>query len=252
MPKKKTLAEVKSAFYEVWGDRFVYDHITEDNYVNMSKKVPVECRKHGVFFIEPSRHISGTGCKRCGEKRWGRILGGVAINGYDDYVKKDRVYSVWTDIIRRCYDKRKQGKHKSYKLCSVCEEWLDFRNFKKWYDENYVEGYAVDKDILIIGNKVYSPDTCCFVPKEINSMFRTSKKRDLPIGVKKACNRYCAIQTCGDARKYIGSFETVEEARDTVNKVRKEHFYKIAKIYKDNGGISQKVYDAIIKRIESF
>ena len=43
MPRKKTLDEVKTTFKKVWGDRYIYDHITEENYVNLNTKVPVEC-----------------------------------------------------------------------------------------------------------------------------------------------------------------------------------------------------------------
>ena len=56
-------------------------------------------------------------------------------------------------------------KRNSRLICSVCEEWKHFSNFKKWFDENYIEGFDIDKDILIKGNKVYSPEACSFVPR---------------------------------------------------------------------------------------
>lgn len=54
--------------------------------------------------------------------------------------------------------------------------WKYLSNFKKWYDEHYVEGWHLDKDILMQGNKFYSPETCCFVPFEINVLFRRRTK----------------------------------------------------------------------------
>lgn len=48
-------------------------------------------------------------------------------------------------------------------------------SFKKWFDENYIKGYELDKDILIKGNRIYSPDTCCFVPSFINRLYTSSK-----------------------------------------------------------------------------
>lgn len=94
--------------------------------------------------------------------------------------RKFKSYETWRDMIRRCYDKKiQEEKHKSYKNCSVCEEWHNYSNFKEWFDINYYElkgeSITLDKDILIKGNKVYSPETCIFVPKSINSMFN---KRD--------------------------------------------------------------------------
>lgn len=65
MAKKKTLGEVKSAFREVWGDRYIYDHITEDNYINTRTKAPVECKEHGIFYITPHDHIQKHGCAYC-------------------------------------------------------------------------------------------------------------------------------------------------------------------------------------------
>ena len=59
-----------------------------------------------------------------------------------------------------------------------------------------MEGWQLDKDILIKGNKIYSPDTCCFVPSEINNLFVGCNKSrgSLPIGVtfNKRLKRYVA------------------------------------------------------------
>ena len=82
--------------------------------------------------------------------------------------------------------------------CTVCEEWLNYSNFKVWYDQNRIKGMALDldKDILFKGNKVYSPETCCFVPHAINTLFLNGKKNrgDLPLGVhfdKSKGRNYC-------------------------------------------------------------
>ena len=58
---------------------------------------------------------------------------------------------------------------------------------------------CLDKDILIKGNKIYSQDTCIFVPKAINSLF-TNRKRfrgEYPIGVYKGKKIFSVeISTC--------------------------------------------------------
>lgn len=81
-------------------------------------------------------------------------------------------YNTWSAMLARCY---KPSQQESYIGCTVCKEWHNFQNFAKWFEENYVEGWALDKDILISGNRVYSPETCCFVPSEINNNFRRER-----------------------------------------------------------------------------
>ncbi|TCJ01061.1 AP2 domain-containing protein, partial [Cytobacillus praedii] len=98
-------------------------------------------------------------------------------------------YKSWHSMMTRCYNDKYQEKQPTYKGCTVVEEWHNFQNFAKWYDENYyeVEGdkMQLDKDIIVKGNKVYSPNTCVFVPQSINKLFikKEFKRGKLPIGV---------------------------------------------------------------------
>lgn len=94
---------------------------------------------------------------------------GVAIA---DIPKSDnkKAYDVWYDMIFRCYSPIARRTHPTYRDCSVCDEWLILSNFVSWHNDNYVSGYSIDKDIIKIGNKEYSPESCCYVPKIINSM----------------------------------------------------------------------------------
>ena len=77
--------------------------------------------------------------------------------------KAVKAYRTWGSMIERCYSKKCQAKHPTYIGCSVVEEWHNYQNFAKWFDENYIDGCELDKDIKIKGNKVYSPSTCIFV-----------------------------------------------------------------------------------------
>ena len=161
---------------------------------------------------------------------------------------RTKYYRVWYSIIRRCYDKKQLEYNPSYKGCSVIKEWHNFQNFAKWFEDSYVEGWQLDKDILIKGNKVYSPDTCCFVPQEINKIFtKTNAKRgDYPIGVSyhKRDERYYATVQINGKYKYLGSFYTPEEAFQAY-KIAKENYIKdVANRWKDL--ISDKVYQALI------
>lgn len=167
--------------------------------------------------------------------------------------KKDKYYNKWLAMIKRCCDSNFKIKYPTYKECKVCEEWLEYSNFKKWHDENYYEiedeKTHLDKDILIKGNKVYSPKTCVFVPQRINTLFTKSNKRrsNLPIGVKKDKNAYVAQCSIGGNKnkKYLGRFETSEEAFNSYKQFKEQYIKEIADEY--NGRIPQILYDAMYK-----
>ena len=145
-------------------------------------------------------------------------LYGVGINDADYVVrpngKIDAAYSRWSCMLFRCYSEKYHAKQPTYADCLVCDEWLIFSNFKRWFDENYVEGYQLDKDILFKGNKVYSPETCCFVPKEINCILEASNKSrgDTPVGVFRRGNSFLSYSKVNGKRVYFGSYKTAEEA----------------------------------------
>lgn len=103
----------------------------------------------------------------------------------DCEIMDKRIYDLWYQMLRRCYDKEQQqrNKGKSYIGCTVCDEWMSLSQFAKdirtldgyenWRDK---AGYCLDKDIRVEGNKVYSRDTCCFVPYTEN--IRDMNKRN--------------------------------------------------------------------------
>lgn len=130
-------------------------------------------------------------------------------------------YIAWRDMLGRCYDLKLHEKNSTYIGYTVSEEWHNFQNFAKWYDENYynVEGFIInlDKDILIKGNKIYSPDTCIFVPEKINILFtkRNKCRGKYPIGVdfRKSHNKYRSRYSDGIGKEvHIGYFNTPEES----------------------------------------
>ena len=166
-----------------------------------------------------------------------------------EYTKE---YGIWKAMLERCYSKEKRYKNPTYEDCTVCKEWHNFQNFAKWYEENYyeIEGekMCLDKDILVKGNKIYSPSTCTLVPNRINVLFCKSDRvrGDLPIGVglsNRIKNPYRAY--CHDGEKYIalGNYNTPKEAFQ-VYKLYKERLIKqVADEYKPY--IPRKLYDAM-------
>lgn len=170
-------------------------------------------------------------------------------------------YRYWINMMTRCYnDKDKEnGNNLSYNDKYVCEEWHNFQNFAEWFDKNYYEinneSMALDKDILVKNNNIYSPNTCIFVNKRINNLFikRKSARGEYPIGVvyHKRDNEFraeCSIidKITGKKRKEkLGSYKNPEDAFYKGYKPFKEHYIKqVANEYKDK--IPDKLYDAMI------
>ena len=161
-------------------------------------------------------------------------------------------------MLHRCYDEKLQEKYyTTYINCSVCTEWHNFQNFAQWYEENYyeVEGerMCLDKDILVKGNKTYSPETCVFVPNNINVLFvKCDKARgDLPIGVTwhKRDKVYQVRVNYYGKDGYVGYFHTIDEAFQCYKKTKEKYIKEVADIYKDIIPINlyQAMYNYIVE-----
>lgn len=158
-------------------------------------------------------------------------------------------YATWNSMLMRCYSEKVHQRQPAYRGCSVAEEWHNYQNFAKWYDENYyeVDGeiMCLDKDILVKGNKVYSPRTCIFVPQRINRLFvKTNAIRgEFPTGVRPSSTNSNKFKSECDG-KYLGSYDTPEEAFISY-KVQKEKSIKnTAEEYKNK--IPFKLYETLI------
>ena len=137
----------------------------------------------------------------------------------------------------------------TYRGCLVAEEWHNFQVFAKWFHENYkpeyMQNWHLDKDILVKGNKIYSPETCCFIPVEINLLLGKSKSKrgEYPIGVIKTKNRYIAVIGHEKRKIHIGSFLTINEAFIAYKNFKEKCIKEVADKYKDQ--ITAKTYQAL-------
>ena len=157
-------------------------------------------------------------------------------------------YSYWISMLSRCYNKRLTLP--TYKDVNVCKEWKCFQNFAKWFEDNwktYMQGWQLDKDILQKGNKIYSPETCCFVPVEINSLFiKADKSRgEYPIGVNfnKRNKNFTAQINKYSNKIHLGSFSTPEEAFEAYKTAKEEYIKEVADKWR--GQITEQVYKAM-------
>jgi len=105
-----------------------------------------------------------------------RLIQGWGINDADYPVRprdEDRcpIYRCWNGMIQRCLSSKYQAEYPTYIGCGVDERWKYFMAFRAWYLEQAPKpGEQLDKDFLGDG-KLYSTETCCFVPGWLNSLF---------------------------------------------------------------------------------
>lgn len=103
-------------------------------------------------------------------------------------------------MLIRCYSERENSRHPTYIKCAVCEDWLKFSKFKAWMETQDWEGKQLDKDLRVVDNKVYSPETCCFVSARINSFLCDSgnARGQHPIGVHWHKRDLCFAASCSN------------------------------------------------------
>ena len=90
------------------------------------------------------------------------------------YVFRCKYYAAWKNMLERCYSKKFLERKPSYTGTSVCREWLYASEFKKWMEQQDWHGKCLDKDIIVPGSKLYSPETCAFVLNATNSFVTAS------------------------------------------------------------------------------
>lgn len=246
MERKLASEEFIERAKAIHGDKYDYSLV---NYVNNKTPVAVICPKHGIFYITPNKHISRAhGCRACGDESLKKPIFGRGINDLR-LGTKDPCYHIWHGILARTISEDLKRNHPSYANCLVCNEWLYISNFKQFFDKYYRDGYQIDKDILSgKGPKIYSPNTCCFVPAEINNLLISAKavRGNFPIGVTKRCGRYEARISTINGRISLGRFDTPEEAFNAYKNGKELYIKDVAQEYYDANKIERRVYDALM------
>ena len=190
-----------------------------------------------------------------------KLVQGVGINDINEDVKVDGkhlpFYRTWVAMLNRCYSTKCKARQPTYLGCSVCDEWKYLSNFKTWFDENYVEGFQLDKDILVEGNKVYCPENCRFVPQYLNLLLNTrnNDRGSLPLGVteRKIYGNNRTISYYGRCNGANGeslqkTFKTIEEASAWYSETKKRIVKEQAiRAFLENA-IKTDVYLALIRR----
>ena len=170
-----------------------------------------------------------------------KLVYGVGVNDRSRPANVDgkpvKEYSVWQSMLERCFSDNYLTKNPTYKSCSVSDNFLNYSFFYDWcqgqigFDKVDGKGrsWCLDKDILFVGNKLYSEDTCIFVPQEINKFFHTKgiPRGDYLLGVyfRKEICKFQAKCCVNGKQHHLGYFNTPQEAF-TVYKPFKEALCK--------------------------
>lgn len=215
--------------------RNVYVRFVETNFktkASMSQIVAGSVKDWSI----PSVHGVGI----VGEER-------VTLNG-----RHDKAYGIWVGMLRRCYNKKELYKFPTYEQCITSDDFKIYKKFKSWclnqkgFDQ---EGWHLDKDILVKGNKIYSEETCCFVPREVNSLFikAGSTRGSYPIGVSyhKKIGKFTANLHRRTSLKNLGAFTTKEDAFIAYKTHKEAYIKSVAEKWK--GEIDDRVYEALMK-----
>ena len=155
-----------------------------------------------------------------------------------------KIRNIWVKMLQRCYDPS-FDRFGSYggKGVKVSEDWHNFANFYSWYISQPRSPdikYNVDKDLLSLdtGVKIYSPDTCCLLPEEVNLTLIIIPK------VRKKFKRIKVLSPAFDGvKQVVGFYDTVEEADEAYQKSKEQVIHKLAEKYKD--AITEKVYTSL-------
>ena len=160
------------------------------------------------------------------------------LNGKRAVLWQCEFYSKWLYMLQRCYSKSFQKSRPTYKGCQVCKEWLTFSNFKAWMETQEWKEKELDKDILVSGNKLYSPETCAFVHRLLNS-FSGSKNNangfleGVSFFKRDGTFRSQAQNPFTGKNEHIGYFVSEIEAHQAWRNRKHEHALKLADLQTD-------------------
>ena len=162
-----------------------------------------------------------------------------------------KAYSCWSSAVERCYSETWHRKFPTYEKCTVCDDWLIFTNFFKWFINQIgseIEGIQLDKDLLIRGNKIYSPETCCLVPCILNNIVlnNESSKGRYKRGVTfdKRRGVFQASLSLKNKQKTLGVYKDEDSAHEAYLVAKKSIIVELANDWK--GRVDDKVYFALL------
>lgn len=179
-------------------------------------------------------------------------VGPYKTKGPDNKFTKE--YIVWNGMLNRCYSENVYIRNScpTYDDCTVDEQWHNFQEFSEWYNfqvGSNKEGYQLDKDLLKRGNKVYGPENCILLPKDLNTLIVTRKggRGEFLIGASwdKKKQKFIAQGNFGVGTRWMGQFDTELEAHLAYKKNKELYIKSMANVWK--GKIDERAYLTLMK-----
>lgn len=188
----------------------------------------------------------------------GRFGVGRHNSNIEGTAKPTRAYAMWYNILHRCYSWKDESKKVyragdggghhllAYENTTVCDDWLCFQNFADWFElQNPKPGWHLDKDVLSEdGLSKYGPDTCVFIPQELNVMLTTKSLGEK--GYREVNESFRVTIREGGEQRYIGSFKTECEARQVYVTLKYQRVCDVLKKYETE--LSEDLINKIKKR----
>jgi len=158
--------------------------------------------------------------------------------------KKTKTYTTWKSMLSRCYEIKHLNNYPTYKDVTVCKEWHNFQNFVAWFEENWKpwmdSSWHLDKDVICKECKIYSPETCAFIPLQINLIgFKEDKITTIPMRKDK----YVVQCSNKELKKVIKCFDNKNEAVLFYKEIKESHIKSLAEEWKNL--IDKRVYNIL-------
>ena len=219
---------------------------------NDSRNVEIQFLKTGYEMVAQLGHIKNGVVK----DPYLPSVYGVGILGtkYSTSInnKSIKEYSLWCDMLKRCYCENYHFKKPTYIGCEVSDNFKSYEYFYEWCHKQIGfnnKDWQLDKDLLIKGNKVYSENTCIFIPRELN---QTLTKANLirgrcPVGVchNKSKNKFVSnISLNSGNSKYLGAFNTELDAFNDYKQAKESRIKELANKWIDQ--IDERAYNALM------
>jgi len=184
-----------------------------------------------------------------------KLVFGVGVNDWVGKVKVDGKmiweYVLWMGMLKRCFSEKYKQNQPTYEGVTCSKEWLSMTTFIE--DVSKMKGYGLsgwelDKDILQKGSKLYSKETCCFVPHEINMLLTKcdNSRGEYPIGANfnKATGKFRAQLRINGKLKHLGYFATPEESFQAYKLAKEAQIKVVAEKWKDQ--LDERIYQALL------